>query len=327
MRVLVTGAAGFVGKQLCRELIGRGIETRAVVRSLPNDAESIGADFRVGDVTEANAMASAVEGIDAVVHLAARVHVMRDTAADPLAQFRSANVDGTRILAHASRAAGVKHLVFASSVKAVGEASQEVWNNATVPQPVDAYGISKHEAENVLLSHQPARNPSITIVRFPLIYGPGMKGNMLRLFRMVDRGWPVPIGTRPNARSMLFVGNATAALMRAVERAVDQPSLPRPPGPFFVADGPAMSTSALVESVAAALGRHSRTLPLPRSILRVLGRVSHPLVGDRLTAVFDRLLASLAVDEREFEREYDFHPPYTRREGIEITAEWFRRSW
>ena len=326
MRVLVTGAAGFVGQRLCRDLVADNISVRGLVRTTLRAPLLSGVELVYGDVTEEHAMRVAMDGIDAVVHLAARVHVMRDNATDPLAEFRRVNVAGTCTLARAARDAGVKHIVFASSVKAVGEASTSPWRSTTPAHPIDAYGISKLEAEGVLLAMQSPEDPTITVLRFPLLYGPGMKGNMLRLFRMISRGLPVPVGSIENRRSLLFVGNASGAIKHLLDNAPTRSSAHRASHPFFVADGPGLSTAALAMEIASALGVGSRTVRLPLEFLRLLGRVVDPVTKGRTTAVLTRLLGSLEVDEKEFEREYSFRPPYTREDGLEITARWFRHA-
>jgi nucleoside-diphosphate-sugar epimerase len=251
---------------------------------------------------------------------------MRDTAPDPLAEFRRVNVAGTRTLALIARDAGVKHIVFASSVKAVGEASIAPWNSSTPPHPVDAYGTSKLEAEQILIEMQSLDGPGVTVLRFPLLYGPGMKGNMLRLFRIVSRGWPVPVGSMENARSILFVGNAAAAITHLIDGGPIRSSTHTASGPFFVADGPGLSTAALATDIATALGVTSRTVRIHQGLLRMLGHIGDPVTGGRVSPLFNRLLSSLEVDEKEFERAYSFHPPYTTEQSLEITARWFLQA-
>jgi nucleoside-diphosphate-sugar epimerase len=326
MRVLVTGAAGFVGQHLCRDLIASNIAVRGLVRADSKIPLHAGVELLRGDVTDEHTIRRAVYGIDAVVHLAARVHVVRDTAPDPLAEFRRVNVGGTRALVLAARDARVKQIVFASSVKAVGEASAAPWNSSTPPHPVGPYGTSKLEAERLLLAMQSHEGPRIGVVRLPLLYGPGMKGNMLRLFRIVSRGWPVPVGSVENSRSILFVGNASAAIKHLILSAETQSTARPAPGPFFVADGPGTSTAVLATDIATALGVAPRTVRIHQGLLRTLARVGDSVTGGRISPAFDRLLGSLEVDETEFERAYSFQPPYTREQGLAITARWFLQA-
>ncbi len=325
MRVLITGASGFVGQPLCRELAANYSTVRAFARDTSGMVASGANELMPGDITDMRAVRAAVDGVDAIVHLAARVHVMRDDAADPLAEFRRVNVEGTRLLAMAARDAHVKHIVFVSSVKAVADVSVIPLTSATPPSPGDAYGASKHEAEQLLLADGDAAKPRMTVLRFPLMYGPGMKGNMLRLFQLIAHGWPIPVGRPPNARSVLFVGNAVAAIVRALDRVANDPTSRTCSAALFVADGPGQSTAMLTQAIAAALGVPNRTIGVPSGMLRYVARISDSLSSTRLGATLDRLLGSLEVDEREFQREFDFQPPFTAQQGMEITAEWFRQ--
>lgn len=325
VRVLVTGATGFVGQHLCILLAERGTTVRALLRDSSRMPLLSGVEMHRGDITDANAIRLAVRDIDVVVHLAARVHVMRDTASDPLAEFRRVNVGGSDLLATAARDAGVRSFIFASSVKAVGDASTSAWTTTTIPVPKDAYGISKRESEQMLLARS-SEQFGVTVLRFPLIYGPGMKGNMLRLFRLIDRGMPVPVGTSDNRRSVLYVGNASAAISRVIDRAADHHFNSLAPGPFFVADGPARSTAALATSIAIALGTSARTIRLPEKLLRRVARIGDSVTSAQLGATLNRLLGSLEVDETEFEDAYDFSPPFTTEAAMDITARWFIQS-
>ena len=320
MKVLVTGASGFVGRRLCDELAESGHTVRALVRSR-NSPPFQAADVMHGDVTDATVAATATGGMDAVIHLAARAHVMMDHAPNPLAEYRRVNVGGTRLMLNASAKSGVLCFIFASSVKAVGETSTGKWNTFTVPKPVDPYGTSKLEAESLMRGQ--AKPMSTCILRFPLIYGPGMRGNMLRLFELIDQGWPLPVGADDNARSLLFVGNATAAIRRVLQVAAARESIQS--SPLFVADGPSISTAELIERIAAALGTSARTIRLRENLLRGVARVSDPFTKATLTRILNRLLGSLEVDQHEFEDAYDFTPPYTTQKAMEITARWFRQ--
>jgi UDP-N-acetyl-alpha-D-quinovosamine dehydrogenase len=326
MRILVTGASGFVGQHLCQELAASGASVRAFARSAACTPGSGSIEFQTGDVTDAVAVRRATIDVDVIVHLAARVHVMSDKAVDPLGQFRRVNVEGTRTLLEAAAESGVRHLIFASSVKAVGSNSDTRWTPATLARPADPYGVSKLEAEQLLLAHAVNEQPSVTVLRLPLLYGPGMKGNMLRLFGLIERGWPIPVGPVENSRSILFVGNAVAAIARIANARAAEGASRFPSGPFFLADGPAPSTAKLVSDIAAALGRRPRTVRLPMRLLRATSRVTAPGMGVRLNSLLDRLAGSLEVDWTEFERAYSFTPPYTREHALGITARWFLDS-
>ena len=322
MKVLVTGAAGFVGRRLCRDLHDAG----HIVRALVHKSDSAGvhaSEIMTGDVTDRVIAAAAAQGMEAVVHLAARAHVMKDRVGNPLAEYRRVNVDGTREVLDAAGLSGVSYFILASSVKAVGEMSDGVWTSATIPHPVDPYGVSKLEAELLLRDRDPI---STCILRFPLVYGPGMRGNMLRLFDLIDRGWPIPVGMN-NFRSVLFVGNATAAITRVLDVASTS-GLHMKGGPFFLADGPATSTASLVRDIGCALGTQGHSVRLPIGVLRRLlnPRSSVSSGSTRLDAILNRLGGSLAVDEGEFGNAFAYTSPFTRESALAETARWFRSA-
>ncbi len=322
--VLVTGATGFLGGHVCGELGRDGVPVRALVRGARAAPAGAREAASVADLTDRAAVREAVRGVDAVVHLAARVHVMSETAADPLAEFRRVNVEGTRVLMEEAADAGATRFVFASSVKAVGEGGDAPWTEATPPAPVDPYGISKLEAEGMVHELAAARGMHAAVLRLPLVYGPGVKANMLRLFQLVDRGVPLPLGGITNRRSMAFAGNVVSAVRSVL-------ALPGAAGEtFFVSDGQDLSTPGLIREIARALGRPARLLPVPPALFRTGGRVgdviSRALPFPLTTPAVDRLLGSLAVDSSKLARVTGTTPPFTVREGIERTAAWYRAA-
>ncbi|MBA3344995.1 MAG: NAD-dependent epimerase/dehydratase family protein [Gemmatimonadales bacterium] len=309
--ILVTGATGFIGHQLCRTLVESGKRVRGLVRgpvTLPPGVEPA----ECTDLLDRDAIRSALQGVNAVVHLAARVHVMADRSADPLTEYRRTNVEGTRILLEESLAAGVRKLVLLSSVKAVGEATAVAWNEETPPAPTDPYGISKLEAERLV--HELTAHSALAacVLRLPLVYGPGVRANMLRLFQLVDRGVPLPLGRVHNRRSLAYVGNVVAA----IEAVMASPAAAG--HTFFVSDSRALSTPDLIRAIARALGRPARLLPVPEGFLRAARLVP----AGRAAA--DRLLGSLVVDSSKLTRITGFSPPYDVERGLRLTARWYR---
>jgi nucleoside-diphosphate-sugar epimerase len=307
--VVVTGAAGFVGRGTVQRLAASGWSVSAVVRRLPTPSAPEGAEWlAMGDLTKVSDWRPALDGVDAVVHLAGRAHVMRDTMADPLAEYRRINVDATLALARAAAAAGVRRFVFMSSAKAVGESSDALGlADDVTPRPEDAYGISKREAEVGLLERGAFGTMSVTVLRPPLVYGPGVGANFARLLRLAARGIPLPFSAVRNRRSLVFVGN----LADAVRFALDSPALAGKA--CFVTDGEDVSTADLVRRIALADGRRARLLPVPPALLRaaliLIGR------GDDAA----RLLGSLVL-RMEHLTAAGWRPPFTMAEGLAATV-------
>lgn len=319
MRILVTGATGFVARTLIPALLERGHTVRAVVRrpdaAMPGIVPGVGDLVTIGDIGPATAWGTALEGMDAVVHLAARVHVMRDTVSDPLAAFRKVNTAGTRVLAEAAAMAGVKRLVYLSSVKALADESRpEPLSEETTPDPHSPYGISKLEAERALAEVSTRTGLEVVVIRPPLVYGPGVGGNFRTLLRAVNLGVPLPFGALENRRSLIFVGN----LANAIQECLTHPQAAG--GRFLVHDGRPMSTPELVRAIADALGRPARLLPVPPSWLERGARLA------RREAVLDRIAGTLVVDDGAIRRALNWRPPYYPAYGLRLTAEWFKAS-
>jgi len=321
-RVLVTGATGFLGAHVCGALLARGAAVRGLVRR-PGTGTPPGVEpWPVRGLDDGPAVLAAARGMDAIVHLAAHVH-QRSDGTDPkveAAAFMAVNVEGTRTLLDAAVAAGVRDFVFVSSVKAVGESSDVPWTEEIDPHPDDAYGITKLEAEGLVREQAARHGLHAPVLRLPLVYGPGMKANALRLFDVVARGIPLPLGAVDNRRSLLFTGNLTAAILASLGSEGGNDT-------FFVSDDEDVSTPELVRAIARALGRPARLLPVPVAVLRAAGRAGDVLarVGPwplTRTAV-DRLIGSLAVDPSRLMQRTDWHPAYQLAEGLRITARWY----
>ena len=306
--VLVTGANGFVGRALTEALAASGHRVRRALR-LP---EATGDAVAVGDIGPGTNWDAALAGIDSVVHLAARTHVLRETAPDALAAYRSVNVTGTERLARAAAARGVRRLVFLSSVKVNGERTGErPYTEEDAPRPEDGYGISKWEAEQALARIASETALPFTVLRPPLVYGPGVKGNFLRLTRLVARGLPLPLGAIDNRRSFIYVGNLVDAIIRAL-------AAPRAAGAtYLAADGEDLSTPALVRALAGALDVRPRLVSVPSAALRLAAAVAGR------GAEFARLAGSLQVDSSRIRRELDWAPRYTPSQGLAETARWY----
>jgi len=278
----------------------------------------------VDDLSDRFNIRGALYGMHTVIHLAGRAHVIRDRVGDGLSAYRQVNVEGTKVLLEEAVAAGVRDFVFVSSVKAMGEHSRIAWTEATQPCPSDAYGVTKLEAEHLVQEVAPRTGLRTVILRFPLVYGEGMRGNMLRLFQAIARGWPLPFRGVRNCRSYLYAGNAVAAIEAVLKCSAANGEI------FLVSDGADLSTPELIRAVGAALGRRARLIPVPTVCLRLAARVGD-LIG-RVTdwpftsESYERLLRSLVIDSSMVRKLCNYRPPFTVVQGLQRTAEWFRAN-
>lgn len=316
MKVLVTGANGFVGAALCRRLAADGHHVIAAMRR--HEPLPPGIDVRiVGALGGDTAWAAALVGVDSVVHLAGRTHVMRDDADDPEAAFRAVNTDATLRLAREAVRMGVRHLVFMSSVKVNGETTtRKPFAADDPPAPVDAYGRSKWAAEQGLaqLVHAGDGHFKVTVLRPPLVYGPGVRANFLALLRAAAAGWPLPLAAIDNRRSLIFVDN----LVDSVAVALREPAAAFET--FLVSDGEDVSTPELIRRIARAMHRRAYLVPLPPALLGLLGG----LTGR--SAAIERLTGSLRVDGGAFRKRFGWTPPATLDQGLAATVAWFNGS-
>jgi nucleoside-diphosphate-sugar epimerase len=297
MKVFVSGANGFVGRALCPKLLSFGREVVPGVRRVCGmPGERIVGDGR--------SWGEALSGCQCVVHLAGRAHGMEDSERDPLRVFRSVNVEGTMELARRAVEAGVRRFVFMSTVKVHGECTAPggLFRTEDEPAPENPYAISKWEAEQALSALAAETGLEVVILRPPLVYGPGVKGNFASLIRWIQKGIPLPLGAIRNRRSLVALEN----LVDLIVLCADREASPRAEGRvFMVSDGEPGSTTDLLRKVARAYGCNARLIPVPAALLRVAARV----VGK--SAVAERLLGSLVVDDSPVQEILGWRPRVT----------------
>ena len=318
-RVFVTGADGFVGKYVCRKLIASGFIPRAGVRTLQLWPElqrvvpGLTEHSLLGDLSANPELRGPLNGISVVVHLAARVHVMKESASDPLQEYRRVNVDGTKSIALAAVASGVRRFIFVSTVKVQGESTAErPFREDMTPQPKDAYAVSKLEAEEALRTVAAESGLELVIVRPPMVYGPGVRGNFLRLMRLVERAIPLPWPKSENCRSMIGADNLADFLVRCVDH-------PKAAGQrFLVKDSEDISTRELITRLARLLARPVRLVPVPEALIRLAARLTF-----KQEAV-NRVLDSLVIDSRRAQQDLQWVPPVPLDDGLAATARWYR---
>ena len=319
-RMLVTGASGFIGGHIAREL--RPMAAVGASRCTPPPDPSI---EWVGplDLADARALSRAFEGVEVVVHAAGRAHVLRESASDPLAMFRAANVTTTKAVADAAAAAGVRRMILLSSLAVYGEETTSLLTATTPRRPTTAYGISRKEAEDVALEVAGASALEVVLLRLPMVYGEGMKGNPLRLFDLIHSGRPVPLGAIRNERSTLYVGNAVFAVRRLLDAQVPSGSI------FLPADPDTVSTPMFVREIASAMGIAGRVWTIPLWMLRTIAATGSAVVGERFPLSSDalaRLSGSLVVDSAPLAVAIGAEPPFTRLAALRATAAWYRAS-
>ncbi len=312
--VLVTGASGFIGQAvLARAAVDGKLRALGVVRrkvdNLPRGVEPI----LVGDLTPDTHWTQALSGVDVIVHTAARVHVMHDSAIDPLAAFRQVNVAGTLNLARQAIDAGVRRFIFISSIKVNGEGTDlnRPYTESNTPAPVDPYGVSKQEAETGLFELAQS-GLEVVVLRPVVVYGPGVKGNFLTLLEWVYKGIPLPLGRIDNKRSFISIQNLADLIICCINH-------PKALGETFLAsDGMDLSTTMLFKKLAQAMNRPARLIPFPEKGVALMAR----LLGKHQQA--QRLLGSLQVDSGKTRNLLAWTPLLSVDEGLRKTAEWYR---
>jgi nucleoside-diphosphate-sugar epimerase len=311
-RVLVTGAGGFVGSILCPMLESAGYLVRAAVRTERPTPAGASEQAVVGEIGAHTDWSGALPDVDLVIHLAAQVHDMRGTAA-AVTGYMETNARGTERLAQRAARNRVKRFIYLSSVKVYGEeAAQRAYSANDTPHPQDPYGVSKWQGERLLVQSASGSGMQCVIVRPPLVYGPGVRANFLRLLRWVDAERPLPLGAVDNRRSLASVWTVCDLLIRLL----DHPAAAN--RAWMVSDGEDLSTPELIRRIASAMGRRSRLLPVPLALLRLGGALSGKGAEVR------RLCDSLTVDITETRTQLGWSPPLSLDEALTRTVNWYR---
>jgi nucleoside-diphosphate-sugar epimerase len=310
-RVLITGVTGFVGQVLCDQLSQAGYVVRAALRIDRPLAASVSEKAVTGDIGSTTDWRQALIGVDLVIHLAARAHILHDAAANS-DLYMETNAHGTSRLAEAAAQAGVGRFIYLSSIKVNGEETMgRAYAASDEPRPQDAYGISKWLGEQAVMKIGAASRMETVIVRSPLVYGPNVRANFLRLMRWVDKERPLPLGAIENSRSLVCIWNLCDFLLHVSKHSA------APGRTWMVSDGHELSTPELIRRIGAAMERRVRLLPVAASLLQLIGG----LLGQR--AEIARLCGSLAVDITQTRRELGWSPPVTVDEAIGRTVEWY----
>lgn len=312
--ILVTGATGFIGRALCMELSGKGRVVRAAARGVahPHPLVEVVSVGEIGPTTE---WGSALVGVDTVIHLAGLAHAPPKLQRDNQNSYREVNAMGAAHIAGQAAVKGVRRFVYLSTAKVCGDAAQNrPFNETDISDSKDPYTASKREAEKLLWDIAAETGLEIVILRPPLVYGPGVKANFLRLMEWVRRGVPLPLEKVNNRRSLIYVGNLVDAIVTCVAH-------PKAAGQtFLVSDNEDVSTPELVRRMARALERPARLFRVPPALLRAGAR----LMGKQEEV--DRLLGSLVVDSSKIRRELGWTPPYTMEQGLAETVRWYLRA-
>lgn len=318
-QVLVTGADGFLGKYVCRKLIASGYIPNAGVRTLQlwpelqRTVPGLTEYSLLGDLSENQSLRSHLANVSAVIHLAARPPAMTDRGNDALAEYRRVNVDATKSMAHSAAAAGVRRFIFVSTVKVHGESTAESpFTEDSPANPQSFYAVSKWEAEEMLRDVAPKIGLELVIVRPPQVYGPGVRGNFLRLMRLVDRALPLPLPRQRNCRSLIGAENLADFVVRCVNHGNAAGNH------FLVKDSEDLSTRDLVARLAQFLTRPLRLVFIPEPLIRLAAKLTHKQEET------NRVLDSLVIDSRRAQRDLQWAPPVPLDDGLAATARWYR---
>jgi nucleoside-diphosphate-sugar epimerase len=307
MKILVTGATGFIGNKLCQALSMRGDAVVAVTKKQVNIDNNITVINKV--LSKETDWQDCLKDIDVVIHLAGRAHVMKDVSENPYQAYADINIHATKHLAEQAALSGVKRFIFLSSVKVNGERTNaDAFNESDIPQPEDDYGKTKYEAEKALNQVSKDTEIEVVIIRPPLVYGEGVKANFKSLIKLAQLNIPLPFGGIYNKRSLVYIEN----LIDFILLCTHHPSAANQT--FLISDDEDVSTSQLIKHIKDASGKRHLLLPIPQSWLRFMFK----LIGK--SALSDRLCANLQVDITKAKTLLNWKPPYTFKEGIERTV-------
>jgi UDP-glucose 4-epimerase len=314
MKILVTGASGFVGRTLVDTLLRTNNE---VIPALRSNKEQVNSSFfLVSDINSTTDWTDGLVNINVVVHCAARVHVMNETEEDALQAFREVNTQGTLNLAQQAAVAGVKRFVFVSSIKVNGEGTLlgKPYSHSDSPCPEDPYGVSKAEAEALLLEFGKESGMEIVIIRPPLVYGPGVKANFAALMKLSSFGLPLPLGgITNNLRSLVYIDNLADLIITCIEHpnAVNKV--------FLVSDDEDISTASMLKLFSQSFGKSGFMIRIPVSWLKLLGKVTGK------NNVIERLCGSLQVDITDTKNSLNWKPPVSVNDGFLKTVHHFQQ--
>jgi nucleoside-diphosphate-sugar epimerase len=314
VKILVTGASGFVGCSLVPVLINARYNVFVCNRRKTNSPFSGKVKtYLVSEIGPNTNWTEALSGIDAVVHLAGRAHFSNNDLIEDQAAYDSINAVGTEHLAKSAAQAGVKKFIFISTVKVMGEKSFDLpFTETQSPNPIDAYGKSKLAGEAALLRVSDEFDMGVVILRPPLLYGPGVKANMLRLLKLCQLSVPLPFAAVSNQRSLLYVGNLVDAIMVCLENAKANGQT------YFVCDGNDISTSTLIQKISVSLNKPAYLFSVPNFLLRLVGRI----IGKSL--VVERLIENLQVSDKKIRTQLGWTPPFNMIQGLDMMATWFK---
>lgn len=306
MNVLITGANGFVGRALCAEAVRRKHTVRAIVRTGDSDKACT-----IGQIDGNTDWGGKFNGVDVIIHLAARVHVMNDCCLDPLSEFRKVNVEGTVKLAQSAASAGVRRFVYVSSIKVNGEVTPKSFkfSESDAVNPQDPYSISKWEAEQALHFISTNSKLEVVIVRPPLVYGAGVKGNFAQMIKILAHGIPLPLASVNNLRSLIYLGNLQDALLLCATHVAAAGQT------YLISDGLDISTTELLRLLGDATNHPARLFPCPTALLKLAGKLSGK------SAQVDRLTTSLRIDSSKICRELGWIPPFSLHDGLRLMAQ------